>query len=143
MTGLEAISTHNGWSIALVGISIVFTGLTLLALTISRLYKILDLWEDRDRIIERLKERRRPAPQAPDDLADACPVLPDGMQETARHFKLLSERLEEPFTLPELLDLGIRCGLTRPHKALNDLILAGIVVPNEDGFYEWNKRVTP
>ena len=45
MTGLEAISAHNGWSIAAVGITIVFTGLTMLCIILSQLYKVLDFWE--------------------------------------------------------------------------------------------------
>ena len=46
MTGLEAISAHNGWNIAIVGISIVFTGLTVLSLTIAQLHKILSFLEN-------------------------------------------------------------------------------------------------
>jgi len=39
--GLEAILTHNGFSMACIGGAIVFTGLALLALSISQIHKII------------------------------------------------------------------------------------------------------
>jgi hypothetical protein len=49
--GLENISAHNGWAISLVGITIVFTGLTLLSLAIDQLHKILNIWENKDKYL--------------------------------------------------------------------------------------------
>ncbi|MEN8212519.1 MAG: OadG family protein [Thermodesulfobacteriota bacterium] len=46
MYGLEAINANNGWSIAVVGVTIVFSGLVMLSFVISQLHKILDLWKN-------------------------------------------------------------------------------------------------
>ena len=57
MTGLEAISASNGWAISVLGISIVFSGLTLLSITIAQLHKLLDMWERRAEYYDRFKEK--------------------------------------------------------------------------------------
>ena len=41
MYGLEAINAANGWAMATVGITIVFSGLVILSFVISRLHKII------------------------------------------------------------------------------------------------------
>ena len=46
MYGFDAINANDGWSIAAVGIIIVFTGLVLLSFIISQLYKVLDFIEN-------------------------------------------------------------------------------------------------
>ncbi|GBC62534.1 hypothetical protein DENIS_3506 [Desulfonema ishimotonii] len=138
MTGLEAINAHNGWSIAVLGISIVFTGLTLLSATISQLYKILEMWENRDEYFKRKREALEKAQQAP----AVCVVLPGNIKESARQFRLLINHMGEPFALPKLLDYARRCGLERPHSSLNDLILSKAIVPDAEGYYSWNKNVS-
>jgi hypothetical protein len=139
LTGLEAISAHNGWSIALVGISIVFTGLVLLSLTISQLYKVLDIWEKRGAYWERFRQRRlktgEPAPEG------ACIYLPRDVKESARQCKLLVEHLGQPFALPKLLEFSDRCGLNHPHSTINELLLAEVIIPDGEGFYLWNDNV--
>ena len=45
--GLEAISAHNGWAMAVVGATIVFTGLVILSFAISQIHRILSFRETR------------------------------------------------------------------------------------------------
>lgn len=132
MTGLEAIAAHNGWNIAIVGISIVFTGLTVLSLTIAQLHKILNFLENggKSKTIEVKPEQQE------------CIILPQEIKEPARHFKLLIDHIGQPFPLPKLLEFAEKCGINRPHSVLNDLILSGAVKPDDKGFYTWNKNVS-
>ncbi len=57
MFGFENISNHNGWAIAAVGASIVFSGLVVLSFVISQIHKILNLWEDREKVVRRFKKQ--------------------------------------------------------------------------------------
>ena len=134
MTGLDAISAHNGWSMAAVGISIVFTGLVVLSLAISQLHKILAFWDDRDQIYERIRKKRGKKPP----VEEIFILIPGNVQESARNFKMLTDRMDDPFALPGLLENAVRCGIAHPHSALNELILSDIIVPDEEGYYRWN-----
>jgi hypothetical protein len=134
LTGLEAISAHNGWNIAIVGISIVFTGLTVLSLTIAQLHKILDFLENGGR---KKQKQKTDMPVEP-----VCIILPQDIQESAHHFKLLIDYMGQPFPLPKLLEFAEKCGLKHPHSTLNDLILSGAIEPDDKGYYLWNKNVS-
>jgi len=133
--GLEAIAFHNGWAISAVGISIVFTGLTLLALIISQLHKVLKLWDERGMYYERLKNMG----QKEETTAMPDFPLPQNMEESARQFKLLTERMEDPFSLPELLKLSEKCGLSHPHSTMNALLRSKRIVPDGKGYFHWNE----
>ena len=136
MTGLDAISACNGWSIAAVGITIVFTGLTVLSLTIAQLHKMLDFWDNRDRFYAKFRNKQDREPAA----EETCVVVPGDIHETARNFKMLADRMAEPFSLPKLLEDAVRCGVPHPHAMLNKLILSHIIVPDGEGYYRWNKN---
>ena len=45
MIGLQAISAHNGWAMAITGSIIVMSGLSVLAFIISQLHKIIGIFE--------------------------------------------------------------------------------------------------
>ena len=139
MTGLEAIAANNGWAIAGLGICIVFTGLTLLSLIISQLHKVLALLEDPGRHLRELRERRKPDTPEPEEV---CMVIPSEIKESVRQYRMLVDRLGEPFSLPRLLFYAEGCGLDHPHASLNDLVQNGLIVPNGVGFYQWNKRAS-
>ena len=96
MYGIEAITASNGWSMALAGVIIVFSGLVLLSLTIAQFHKVMNLLENRD---------LPPGPQSA-DAGPAVPLPSPQLTESARPFRLLSERLGEPFPLPKLLELA-------------------------------------
>lgn len=133
MNGLEAITAHNGWAISVVGISIVFTGLTLLSLTIAQLHKILDFWDHRETWMERIKQ----GPQQEEKIP--LLKLSADKKTEAGQYKLLIERMEEPFALPKLIDFSEKRGLTSPHSTISDMIRARLIVSDGKGFYRWNR----
>ena len=135
MKGLDAIAAANGWSIAAVGVSIVFTGLSVLSLMISQLHKLLTFWENRDQFFTSFRKRRVEAPPA-----EALILVPGDIREAARNFRMLAERMEEPFSLPRLLEDAVRCGISHPHATLNDLILSRVLVSDGEGWYRWNRN---
>jgi hypothetical protein len=136
LTGLDAISAANGWSIAAVGVSIVFTGLTVLALMISQLHKVLTFWENRDQFYAAFRKQRGAKPAAEETLI----FVPGNIQESARNYRMLAGRMKEPFALPRLLEDAVRCGISHPHSTLNELILSQIIVPDGEGYYRWNRN---
>ena len=132
MYGLENISAHDGWAISLVGITIVFTGLMLLSLTIAQLHKILNIWENKDKYINNHKTSTHP-----EATVTPTPLIPIKDLETIRQYKLIVDRLEHPFSLPKLLDLAIKVGLDRPHSTINNLIVKKIIVSDGKGYFIW------
>jgi hypothetical protein len=140
VTGLDAIAANNGWAIAGLGICIVFTGLTLLSLIISQLHKVLALLEDPGRHLREF--RRRGQVETPEPEKVVCPVIPPEIKESVRQYRMLVDRLGQPFSLPRLLFDAEGCGLDHPHSSLNDLIRNGLIIPNGVGFYQWNERVS-
>lgn len=134
MLGFKAISANNGWQYALVGAGIVFFGLIILSFVISQLHKLLILWDNRASFMQALKARRKgesPAPAA--ESFESAPSLTEAKQQ----YKMLVERLGEPFALPKLLKMAEGSGLHRPHATINDLLQAGMILPDETGYYIW------
>ena len=134
MTGIEAITANNGWAMAAVGGSIVFSGLVILSLTISQLHKVLGLWGRRDELLQKLKNgKEKDSGQKMPDIQ-----ISEDVQETIRTFKLLTQRIGDPFALPKLLDLSVKCGLAKPHSTINMLLTSNIIVPDGKGYFRWN-----
>lgn len=134
VTGLEAIAASNGWSISVIGVSIVFTGLTVLSIIISQLHKVLDFWDQRHSYFQ------KPVKEEKVERKIKMPIVQhtQDVKESARQYKLLADMIGEPFALPKLLEYADKCGLTRPHSTLNDLIRSKIIVPDGEGYYRWN-----
>lgn len=125
MFGLEAIIAHDGLSISVIGILIVFVSLVLLSFTVSRIHKLIELWD---------KKNQKTPPVS--DLA-----ISQDVQRASRQFKLLIEWIGEPFPLPKLLDLSEKCGLSHPHSTINKFIKCELIIPAENGYYVWNKQL--
>lgn len=136
MFGLEAISTNNGWQYALVGISIVFSGLVILSFVIAQLHKLLDLWDNRTVILQAMKEKRDKTSHRKEAAIQTVDTSVR-LAEAKLQYKMLVDRMEEPFALPKLLRLAEKSGLHRPHSTLNDLLQAGVIRPDETGYYTW------
>ena len=134
MTGLEAISQNNGWAMAAVGASIVFSGLVVLSFTISQLHKVLDLWDRKGLVWEKFKQQK--GEDAAGKIAD-IQVSAD-LQNSIRAYKLLTQRMGDPFSLPKLLDLSVKCGLARPHSTINRFVTSRVIVPDGKGYFTWN-----
>lgn len=133
MFGIDAVTANNGWQYALVGVSIVFSGLVILSIVISQLHKVLSLWENRAAILQAMKERKKAVSPASAPQRIESPSL----AEAKRQYKMIVDRMGEPFALPKLLRSAEKSGLHRPHATLNDLLKAGIVHPDETGYYTW------
>lgn len=134
MYGLEAIEANNGWAISIVGTSIVFSGLVLLALSISRIHKLLDIWENRNNIS--LFKKKNPQSGAP-----APRFLSERERESAGQFYLLIKTMDDHFPLPRLLYMAEMSGIERPHSNLNRLLKTKIIKPDLDGFYLFDQDV--
>jgi hypothetical protein len=132
--GLENISAHNGWAISFVGITIVFTGLTLLSLSIAQLHKILNLWENKDKYINNRNHKTSTSTLVEEPPK---PGIPSEDFETVRQYKLIVDRLEQPFSLPKLLDIAVKIGLDRPHSTINTFLVKKIIVSDGDGYFIW------
>ncbi len=68
--GFANIAAHNGWSMALLGISIVMTGLIVLSLAISQIHKLVAFWERRQ-----AKAAQAPAPVVEPEIESPAPSL--------------------------------------------------------------------
>ena len=142
MIGLENISANNGWSISILGVSIVFSGLTLLSLTIAQLHKVLAFIEKKKEGPEADNKREHqslPVVETQEDK-NKCKLetLSIGQREIAKQFQLLSERCRKPLSLPELLALAKRLGVESPHSSISCLLEKKALVPDGEGYYFWN-----
>lgn len=135
MYGLEAIATNNGWAISVVGVSIVFTGLVLLSLAISRIHKLLDIWDNRENI--QLFQKR-----SQKTMESSTRPFTEKEKESARQFHLLIKTMDDHFSLQRLLYLAEISGLERPHSSLNHLIKSKIIKPDHHGLYLLNKDMS-
>ena len=137
MYGLDAISAHNGWHMAALGISIVFTGLMLLSFAVAQLHNILRLFDNRDAYYKKVRGLFKNNNKQ--EVSNSDLSLSNNVKEAADQCKLLIERIGEPFPLPRLIEISEKCGMSHPYSTINDLILAGFIVPDGKGYYVWNQ----
>ena len=133
MYGLESIVANNGWAISVVGVSIVFTGLILLSLSISRIHKFLALWDNRNDIRIFRKESLNRS-------ESVLPSFTEKQKMSARQFRLLIKTMSDPFSLQWLLHLAEISGFEHPHSSLCHIIKAGIIQPDHQGKYYFNRE---
>ena len=131
MYGLEAIATHNGWAISVVGVTIVFTGLVLLAFAISQLHKLLDLWDNKHTLKAKWALKKKQVPLV---------VFTEKQKEAARQFQLLARTLDDCFSLPRLLKMAELSGLDLPHSNLANLLKSGIIKADQEGYFTWDRE---
>ncbi len=139
MIGLENITNQNGWAMAAVGASIVFTGLVVLSFVISQIHKLLKLWDDREKIMERFK--KQPAAIEPQKTAEMVYTeqrLPS-VDELVEAYKPLVEKLEEPFKLSQLFEIANKNNMPHPHLSIQRLQESNILVAQGDGTFTWNE----
>jgi hypothetical protein len=128
MLGLEAISAHNGWAMAITGTIIVMCGLSALAFIISQLHKIIGLFE-----------KRRKAPPSFVQPATDFDTLKD-LEATARMYKPLTAHLGESFHLTELYRIFENEKLPHPHLTISALRAAEYLQPLGEGVFRWKKE---
>lgn len=139
MYGFENITANNGWAMAFVGATIVFLGLVVLSLVISQIHKILNLWEKRDELFARSKDKPRPG----EAQTVAGPVykqrrLPT-VEELVSIYRPLVEQLKEPFDLVQLYEISNKMDLPHPNLSINRLREAQILIAQDDGTFTWGK----
>ena len=139
--GFQNITANNGWAMAVVGASIVFTGLAVLSFAISQIHKVLELWDEKDKYLSRFKkqapENEKKTPQVPAYPPARIPVA----DELARIYRPLIDQLKEPFELMQLFEKAEEMGLAHPHLSLKHLREAGYLIPHEkQGAFIWNKN---
>jgi hypothetical protein len=125
MLGLEAISAHNGWAMAVTGAIIVMSGLAVLAFIISQLHKIIVLFE-----------KRQEAPPPFVQPAAGINILNE-LDAAARMYKPLTAQLGESFHLTELYRVFEEEKLPHPHLTIRALRTAEYLVPLGEGIFRW------
>ena len=131
MYGLEAINAANGWSMAVVGILIVFTGLSLLSFVISQLHKFLPLKTDEKPV------KSVSSPQKKPGAVESCPT---DLKVQAALFEPIIEELASNFPLTALYAQAKEYNIPHPHLSISALREATILVPLGEGIFTWDKE---
>lgn len=154
MYGLSAISAANGWLITAAGITIVFTGLVVLALVLANLEKALTAWDRRHEMLEKRRRIPKAAP-SPEEMAAEKPKavptpttpvvdLSTEQMEVYAYFQWLANRQGETFSLPRLLEQAEKRGIRNPYTHLDLFLRLGLIQElggTQRGFYRWNPDV--
>jgi len=123
---------------AAVGATIVFLGLVVLSFVISQIHKVLRLWEEREKYLDRFKKK---APAVAEEEFDQ-PIYKERrlptVDELANTYRPLVEKLDEPFSLSQLFEIAKKIGLPHPHLSIQRLRDADILVAQGDGTFIWN-----
>ena len=138
MYGLTAISTHNGWAMAIAGALIVFTGLVVLSSVISQLHKVLLFWEKRHPAFK--NDHKMPESDESEETpgTHVAREFSTDLDETARLYQPLIEELGETFYLSDLYEVAKKNDFPHPHITLTAFREAEILVPYGDGVFGWN-----
>lgn len=133
MSGLEAITHQNGWAMATVGATIVLSGLATLALIISQLHKIVELFERKSTL---------PTVEASDEstnkkniTAESCPA---NIDNTVELYRPLIDELDQQFQLADLYELANKYHLPHPHLSIRCLRESGKIESLGDGVFRLN-----
>ena len=138
MYGLTAISTHNGWAMAIAGALIVFTGLVVLSSVISQLHKVLLFWEKRHPAFK--NDHKMPESDESEETpgTHVAREFSTDLDETARLYQPLIEELGETFYLSDLYEVAKKNDFPHPHITLTAFREAEILVSYGDGVFGWN-----
>jgi hypothetical protein len=134
MIGLANISANSGWSQALLGAGLVFSGLVLLSLAIAQVHKLVAFFEAR--------QARKTVPTG--TVAAAPPAgagydhCPSDIQAVARDYHPLVSQLPAPFQIARLYALALQAGFPHPYLSVKCLREAGVLTPHGDGLFSWN-----
>ncbi|MBW2433637.1 MAG: OadG family protein [Deltaproteobacteria bacterium] len=141
MFGLENITNNDGWAMAVVGASIVFMGLVVLSFVISQIHRLLNLWEDREKVISRFKQKPA-AVKAPEkaEIVYGDQRLPS-VEQLINAYKPLIEKLQEPFKLSQVFEIAKNNDMPHPHLSIQRLQEADVLVAQGDGTFTWNESI--
>ncbi|UCD31775.1 MAG: OadG family protein [Desulfobacterales bacterium] len=139
MYGLEAISAHNGWAMALAGALIVFSGLVVLCAVISQLHKILKIWDKKQPLLpEDLDPDIEDEPED-EPLISLPKELPSDINEVAKLYKPLIDEIGDTFYLSSLYAIAKKNEFPHPHITLSAFRECEIMIPHGDGVFSWNQ----
>ena len=139
MYGLEAIAAHNGWTMALAGALIVFSGLVVLSFVISQLHKILNIW---DKKFPQVPEDQEPAPdEKPEDepIISLPKEFPSDINDVAKLYQPLIDEIGETFYLSNLYATARKNAYPHPHITLTAFREHDIIISHGDGVFSWNQ----
>ena len=134
MKGLEAINAVNGWSMAVLGVLIVFSGLVVLSIAISQLKKVIDLWENRGKLFSK-NGNGEPAKEDADDFSNGWP---EDIHEIAGRYRPLFESLGDSFILADLYKLCEEKKYPHPYLTIRQFRQEQILTPIGDGRFTWS-----
>ncbi len=135
MYGIEAINAVNGWSMAGVGILIVFLGLSMLSFAIAQIHRLVPFFE---RNVE--KEEIPGEDDTQQTLTGQCPT---DVKQYAPLYEPIIEKLGSSFPLVELYTIAHDQQLPHPHLTISAFRDAGILVPLGEGIFSWdNEQLT-
>jgi hypothetical protein len=138
LIGIENITQNNGWAMAAVGATIVFLGLVVLSFVISQIHKILQLWEEKEKYLDRFKKQ---APAVGEKEFDV-PIYKERhlptVEALANTYRPLVEQLKEPFEISQLFEIAKKMDFPHPHLSIQRLQEADILVAKGDGTFTWN-----
>ena len=127
MLGLEAISAHNGWAMAVTGIIIVMCGLSVLAFIISQLHKVVGIFEKKKKAAHHVA--------LPSSEVD---ILND-LAATSLLYQPLTADLGDKFHLAQLYRIFEKEQLPHPHLTIRALRAAGYIQSLGDELFSWKK----
>jgi hypothetical protein len=137
LIGLDAITANNGWAMAATGAVIVMSGLAILSLVLSQLYKIIALFEKQ----KQSEPDALPAAAAPSTIllkAAEADILND-LDAAARIYKTMTEDQFGTFKLQTLYAKCQHEKIPHPHLTISALRAAGFLVACGDGTYRWEE----
>ena len=137
MYGFHAISTHNGWAMAIAGILIVFSGLVVLSTAISQIHKILLFFENKYagfRNNNQIQENDEPEEQPESALPT---IFPTELDEIACLYQPLIKEIGETFYLSDLYQIAKENNFPHPHITFTAFRDAKILIPYGDGVFSW------
>ena len=131
MVGFEAIAHNNGWTIAVTGACIVFSGLAVLSLIISQLHKLVALLDRPPKapVIEVVVEEQ--------SIVWTAPACPNDIEHALSAFQPLIGELPSEFELSELYELARKYHLPHPHLSIRCLLDSGRMQPLGEGVFRY------
>ena len=137
MYGFHAISTHNGWAMAIAGALIVFSGLVVLSTAISQIHKILLFFENKYagfRNNNQIQENDEPEEQPESALPT---IFPTELDEIACLYQPLIKEIGDTFFLSDHYKIAKENNFPHPHITITAFRDAKILIPYGDGVFSW------
>ncbi|MDM8542571.1 OadG family protein [Desulfococcaceae bacterium HSG9] len=147
MYGFQAITANDGWAMALMGVSIVFSGLVLLSLAISQIHNVFNLFDKRKAKKEEAAkkaaaQKTKTKKETKEDKRMPYLNLPKDIAKAGSLFAPLIKPNDKPFLLTDLLKAAEKEDFPHPHLTINYLRDAKMLIPTGDGFFVWQSPTT-